>query len=457
MMKTRHAQQPLIPVLLLFLAMLLLPLASQAGPTIQHWTTSNGARVYFVPAPDLPMVDVRMVFDAGSARDGQQPGLAQLSNSLLDSGSGDLDADQIATRFEQVGARFSTEAYRDMAIVELRSLIDPDLLNPAVQTAAQLLANPSFPQSSFDRETQRLLVTLQQRQQSPGDIADDAFMAAVYEGHPYATPTPGTEAGVKTIRRNDVVDFHRRYYVGRNATVAIVGALDRAAAERLSWALVKDMQDGRAAPLLSPVTLQPAQSTGTGAAISKSRTIVIEHPSTQTHILIGQAGMSRDDPDYFPLYVGNHTLGGSGLVSRISEEIREKRGLSYSAYSYFTPMRQQGPFTIGLQTRNDQTDEALKVARDTLQQFIQTGPTATELEESKQNITGGFPLRLSSNNKIVDMLALVGFYQLPLDYLDTFSTRVNAVTIDAIREAFARRLNPQQMITVRVGGSTAKP
>jgi len=440
--------------LLLTLTLLLIPLGAQAGPAIQHWTTSNGARVYFVPAPDLPMVDIRIVFDAGSARDRHLPGLALLTNSLLDAGSGDLDADQIATRFEQVGAIYSNDTYRDMAIIELRSLVEASLLNPAVQMAARLLSNPGFPDTGFERERQRQLVSVQERQQSPGDIASDAFMTAIYQGHPYGTPTVGTEDSLKKIQRSDVIDFHHRYYVGRNATVAIVGALDRAAAERLAWALVKDMKEGRAAPILPPITLHQAvagEPSGTG------RTIRIAHPSSQTHIMIGQPGMSRDDPDYFPLYVGNHALGGSGLVSRISEEIREKRGLSYSAYSYFSPMREQGPFTIGLQTRNDRAAEALRVARETLQKFILNGPTATELEESKKNITGGFPLRLSSNSKLVSMLAMIGFYQLPLDYLDTFSRKVEAVTIEDIRAAFGRRLQPSQMITVMVGGDSAAP
>jgi len=449
MTKTSHTRRLLMPFLLLCLV--LLPLVSQAGPTIQHWTTSNGARVYFVPAPDLPMVDIQIIFDAGSARDGQQPGLAQLSNSLLNAGSGELDADQIATRFEQVGARFSTSAYRDMAIVELRSLTEATLLDPALQTAAQLLAKPSFPTASVERERQRLLVALRERQQSPGDIAEDAFMAAIYNGHPYASPIQGNAASLNALQRGDIVDFHRRYYVGRNATVAIVGALDRAAAEQLAWTLVKDLKAGRSAALLPPATLPPAITDNTPEALH------IKYPSSQTHILIGQPGMSRDDPDYFPLYVGNHILGGSGLVSRISEEIREKRGLSYSAYSYFNPMRQQGPFIIGLQTRNDQANEALQVARDTLQKFIQDGPTAKELEESRQNITGGFPLRLSSNKKIVGMLALIGFYQLPLDYLDSFSARVEAVTIDDIRTAFSQHLRPQQMVTVLVGDDPVKP
>ena len=436
------------------LYLLLIPVVSVAGPSIQNWTTSNGARVYFLPAPDLPMVDIHIVFDAGSARDHQQPGLALLTNNLLDAGSGDLDADQIATRFEQVGAVYSNDTHRDMAVIELRSLTDAGLLNPAVQMAAQILSNPSFPQAGFERERQRQLVSVQERQQSPGDIASDAFMAAIYQGHPYGTPTEGTRDSLNRIQRSDVIDFYQRYYVGRNATVAIVGALDRAAAEQLAWALIKDLKEGRAAPVLPPITPQQTATdnpSGTRPAIS------IEYPSSQTHILIGQPGMSRDDPDYFPLYVGNHVLGGSGLVSRISEEIREKRGLSYSAYSYFTPMREQGPFTIGLQTRNEKAAEALQVARETVQQFIDDGPTAKELEESKQNITGGFPLRLSSNSKLVGMLAMIGFYRLPLDYLDTFTRKVDAVTVEDIREAFGHRLQPSQMITVMVGGDNNAP
>jgi len=429
-----------------FLLMLLLtiPVMVHAGPAIQHWTTSNGARVFFVPAPELPMVDVRLVFDAGSARDGQKPGLAQLCNSLLDDGAAGLNANQIADRFERVGARFSTRTYRDMAIVDLRSLTDNDLLNSAAQTTAQLLAEPSFPVDALERERQRALISLRERQQSPDTIADDAFMAALYNGHPYANPTEGTVTGLTSMSRSDLAAFHQHYYVGRTTTIAIVGALDRAAAENLAWTLVKPLNTGRTAPLFQPIATPPMDN-------SSQHTLRIDHPSTQTHILIGQPGISRDDPDYFPLYVGNHVLGGSGLVSRISEEIREKRGLSYSAYSYFTPMRQRGPFTIGLQTRNDQVDQALQVARDTLQEFIKVGPTPKELEESKQNITGGFPLRLSSNKKIVGMLAMIGFYQLPLDYLDTFSTKVQAMTLDDIRDAFSRRIQPGSMITVLVG------
>ncbi|MFP5504962.1 MAG: M16 family metallopeptidase, partial [Gammaproteobacteria bacterium] len=178
----------------------------------------------------------------------------------------------------------------------------------------------------------------------------------------------------------------------------------------------------------------------------------IEHPSSQTHILIGQPGMRRDDPDYFALYVGNHVLGGGGLVSRLSNEVREKRGLSYSVYSYFLPMTERGPFQMGLQTRNDQADEAVRVLRETLAAYVAEGPTAAELEAAKNNITGGQALRIDSNRKILEYLAVIGFYDLPLDYLETFNAKVEAVTLAQVREVFQRRIRPERMLTVRVGG-----
>jgi len=419
---------------------------ANASPSIQHWTTSNGAQVYFVPASQLPMVDVRITFDAGSARDADQPGIARLTSSSLEDGvsidSGDLNADQLAERFDRLGAQFNTSAHRDMAVINLRSLSDPELLEPAIETAALILQRPTFSKESLERNRSQMQVALRTRMQSPSDIASDAFFAAIYAGHPYASPSHGTQAALAALTRKNIVDFHQRYYVANNAVIAIVGALDREAANALAEKLIGKLPAGKhAQPLAKP------------AALTASKTITIDHPSSQTHVLIGQPGMSRNDPDYFSLYVGNHVLGGSGLVSRISEEIREKRGLAYSAYSYFSPMAVAGPFMIGLQTRNDQVDEALSVISETINRYIEKGPTKTELNSSQKNITGGFPLRLSSNKKIADYLSIIAFYQLPLDYLDSFSGKVEKVTRKDISAAFQKRLQPQNMVTVRVGGS----
>ncbi len=434
--------------LVLLGALALLSNIAQAGPAIQHWQTQNGARVYFVPAPELPMVDVRAVFDAGSARDEGRNGLAALTGAMLAEGvkttAGELNADEIAERFAALGARFGAGADRDRTSVSLRSLTELTLLQPALDLMAQVLRAPSFPAAGFERERNRMLVGLRQQEQSPGDIASKNFYKALYADHPYATDPGGTEPSVSKLTREDVAAFHARYYVAQNAVVAIVGALSRAQAEALAEQVAGGLPSGESAPALAPVVPQAPQ------------TISLQHPSSQTHILLGQIGMSRADPDFFQLLVGNHILGGSGLVSRISNEVREKRGLSYSAYSYFAPMRVAGPFILGLQTQNERADEALQVLRDTLQTFVEQGPGEKELKAAKQNISGGFALRLDSNSKLLDHLAVIGFYNLPLDYLDTYTKHVEQVTLAQIRDAFQRRIQPERMVTVMVGGGGSR-
>jgi zinc protease len=416
-----------------------LPVAAMAP--IEHWQSANGARVYYVPAPELPMVDVQVVFNAGSARDGDRPGLAQLTHVLLDKGADGLSADAIAQRLEGVGARLGGDSLRDMSLLRLRSLSDPKYLQPAVEVFAKVIAKPDFNAVDIERERAGMLVALQHAQQQPDTVAEKAFYAALYGGHPYAVPPEGTVESLGALDRASLRAFHARYYVARNAVVAIVGALDRAAAERLAEAVTRLLPAGEPAPALPAVDDLPA------AAERR-----IAHPSSQTHVLIGQPGMRRDDPDYFALYVGNHVLGGGGLVSRLSDEVREKRGLSYSVYSYFLPMAERGPFQLGLQTRNDQVDEAVRVLRETLAAYVAEGPTAAELKAAKNNITGGQALRIDSNRKILEYLAVIGFYDLPLDYLETFNGKVEAVTLEQVREVFRRRIQPERMLTVLVGG-----
>jgi zinc protease len=161
----------------------------------------------------------------------------------------------------------------------------------------------------------------------------------------------------------------------------------------------------------------------------------------------------RNDPDYFPLFVGNYVLGAGGFTSRLTEEVRQKRGLAYSAYSYFSPMLREGPFVVGLQTQAAQASDALAIVRKTVSEFIAEGPTAKELEAAKKNIIGGFPLRIDSNRKIHDYLAVIGFYRLPLTYLDDFTKNVERVTAEQVKAAFQRRIDPQRLVTVVVGAS----
>jgi len=413
-----------------------------AAPEIRNWTTEKGAKVLFVQAAELPMVDIRLVFRAGAARDGEQSGVASLTNALLDQGAGGLDADRIARGFEQYGAELGNGSERDMAWLSLRSLTDDKLLNPSLELFRTVLSAPDFPKADFEREQQRTLVGLQYEKQKPDAIVKKAFYRGLYQSHPYANHPAGTPESVQALSVDALRAFYRRYYVAQNATVVIVGDLSEKRARGIATLLADSLAEGRAAEPLPDVV-----------GLDTGEELVIEHPSKQSHVLLGAPGMRRGDADYFPLYVGNHILGGSGLVSRISEEIREKRGLSYSAYSYFIPMEREGPYLLGFQTRNDQRQEALSVLRDTLQAFIDKGPTQKELEAARNNIVAGFPLQVASNGKIAEYLAVIGFYDLPLDYLQRFTQRVEAVTAQQIQDAYRRRVDPERLLTVIVGGA----
>ena len=427
--------------LIVLACMLLYGGLAGAVPKVQSWHTANGAKVLFVETRQLPMFDARVVFDAGSARDGGAFGLASMSNDLLDQGAGDWDADQLAERLDAVGARLGSGVNRDMAWLSVRALTERKARDTAVETLAVMLAQPRFDPSAFQRTQRRKLIAERQKLQSADKVASRAFYRAVFGDHPYAHDPDGVAATLEKLTPAQARAFHQTYYVGANAVVVIVGALDRSEAEHIAERLVGGLPGGEPAP--------PLPAVGEAA---KRGPLRIDFPSSQTHLLIGQPGMKRGEPDYFPLYVGNHILGGSGLVSLLSEEVREKRGLAYGAYSYFAPLRQTGPFIAGASTKNAQAREALRVMRDTIRAFIENGPTEAQLKAAKQNLIGGFPRKIASNRKLSEYLAMMGFYDYPLDYLDTFVAIIEAVTREQIHAAFKRRFDVDRFVTVEVGG-----
>lgn len=429
-------------LMVFILTVLTAPASVHAAPKIKRWQLDNGARVYFVETREIPMVQLRVVFDAAGARDpSDKSGLAKLTNSMLNEGAADLSTDEIATRLEDLGAEFSSSSGRDMSTVDLRTLTDPALLEPALDVFEKIVTAPTFPQRNFERERARSLVGLAQDNQSPGTVAQKTLMRTIYGTHPYASDPGGDEESLKRLVREDLAAHYQRFYVGRNALLVIVGDLSESDARRVARKVVGPLPAGEVALPLPPPLLLPS-------SVRRQ----IEFPSTQSHVLMGQPSITRSDPDYFPLYVGNYILGGGGLVARLSNEVREKRGLSYSVYSDVVPLRVPGPFLMGLQTQNAQRDEASAVVRSTLDSFRQEGPTDAELQAAKKNITGGFPLRLDSNRKITDQVATIAFYGLPFDYLDEFPRRIEMVTAQQVQEAFQRRVDPNRMATVVVGG-----
>jgi len=406
---------------------------------IEQWQLANGARVNFVRTDALPMVDVQVDFPAGSAYSpGRQAGLAGMVAGLLDAGTARMDENALADRFADLGAQFGAGADTDRASVSLRVLSSDTERTSAVSLMAEVMRAPSFPVEVIDRERERAIVGLKEAETQPGYLVERAFMAEIYGTHPYGAAT--SAESLKAITRDDLIRFHERYYVAGVANVSIVGDVDRAEADRMA----RELTDGL--PAGAPSTTLPSP------VMPVAKVVRMANPSAQAHIAIGMPGLRRDDPDYYALLTGNYVLGGGGFVSRLMKEVREKRGFAYSIYSHFSPQRVAGPFRIGLQTRGRQVDEAVEVVRGTLADFIDNGPTDEELETAKANIVNGFGLRLDSNAKLLGYVSVIGFYDLPLDWLEAYPKAVQALTAGQVRDAFKRRVLPQHLVTVIVGG-----
>ncbi len=415
--------------------------AAFATPQIQHWQSPSGARVYFVEDHGLPMLDVAVDFPAGSGFDvAGKVGVAHLAYGMLDLGAQDLSEDDIARKLADVGAQMSGQFDEDRAGLRLRTLSNAEERDVALDILARCLQHPLFQEPVLAREKARLIAALKEAETQPESIADKAFDKAVFGAHPYGWHTEVPD--VEKIQRAELESFYHAHYGANHAVVSLMGDITRAQAEAIAQRLTADLPAGGADARIAPVMIRIKPS--------EQR---IAHPATQSHILIGTPGIARNDEDYFPLYVGNYILGGGGLVSRLSEQVRERNGYSYSVYSYFFPMRMNGPFVVGLQTRNVSAPAALKLVHQVLDKFVAEGPTAQELQAAKKHISGSFPLRLDSDRKIADNLAVIAFYGLPLTYLDDFVAHVEAVTTDQIRDAFRRRVHPDRMLTVIVGGA----
>ena len=426
-------------------ASLLLALQAHAKVDIQHWQTSAGTDVYFVENHDLPIIDISTNFAAGSARDTKpKAGLAALTRHVMTLGAAGMTDEEISKRLADVGAILGGEFDADRSGFNLRTLSSAQERDQALDIYTKIMHQPDFPAPILEREKARVIAGLKEAMTRPAAIASKAFMTNLYGNHPYALEESSEPQTVTSIQREDLQHFYTSAYGAKNAIIAMIGDMSRAQAEQIAERIASGLpQMGAVSPLPEVQNLQQPQL------------VRIPHPATQSHILLGYPGVSRGDPDYFPLYVGNYILGGGGFVSRLTEEVRENRGLAYSVYSYFMPMAQRGPFQLGLQTKREQTDEALKVVNETLDKFVREGVTTEELKAAKQNIVGGFPLRIDSNAKILDYLAVIGFYKLSLDYLDNFTKKVESVTAAQIKDAFTRRLKTDQMLTVIVGGESA--
>lgn len=412
---------------------------SACAAPVASWTTDQGARVYFIETHTLPIVDVQVLFLAGSAFDpADKPGVASLMASLMDQGAGARNEQQVAETLADIGATLSVGAGLDSATVSLRTLSDPERRNIAFALMADVMARPTFERAIFKRDQARSVAALKEALTKPQVLAQRAYMSALYPDHPYGRlVTPGS---LESIAHGDITTFWRTHVTPGRASIAIVGDLTRAEAEALANQLLADLPPDQAG--VSKRLPVPADTV--------AKVVRVDHPASQSHLLVGMPAVSRDDPEQIALQVGNYTLGGGGFVSLLTKSVREERGYAYSVYSYFQPQLVPGPFTIGLETKRTQADDALKVVDQVVSDYLKRGPTAVQLKAAQDNIAGGFALRIDSNSKLAANLGVMAFYGLPTDWLDQYPARVRALTPEGVREAFRKHVSPDRLVTVRV-------
>ena len=415
---------------------------------IEKLDSYKGAKAYLVQTKALPMVDIEVSIDAGDRYDpAGKSGLADMVAGLMNYGvkseKGVLTEAQIADEIADLGANIGLSVSGERAILRIRSLSRKDLRDRAVQLAAAMLSAPTYDSKIVEREKQRTITSLLEAETKPEFVLERRFKKSVYGNYPLADSP--TVKSVAAVSANDLVQFHKQFYRGDRMIVSIVGDVDRAQAEEIVKALLKQIPaSGQPIAKLPELERSPVEPLA-------QREIQIPFDSQQAHIAMGMTAVARNNPDYFPLLVGNYVLGGGGFVSRLMAEVREKRGLAYSVFSYFIPGKENGIFQAGLQTKSDQAALALEVMSSTTAQFIADGPTPSELMAAKANLVNGYPLRIDNNRKLLDNVSSIAWNDLPLDTMDVWTKQVEAVTLEQVKTAFQKYLAMDRMKIIVLG------
>jgi len=423
---------------ILISALILFSNISAGKVNIEHWKSTNGASIYFIENHDLPIVDINVDFRAGSVKDTKQKnGTASLTNHLMLMGSGGINEEDLANQFTDLGAQLNSSFDQDKSGFSLRTLSEKR--GEAIDLLALVLHKPNFDNNILEREKKRYIASINQSDIMPATIASKAFMRALYGEHPYGLSSSGEVETIEKIIKKDLDSFYKNNYLSNELSIVIVGDISREEAEEIGLKISLGFPKNE---MISSVPIVNYQ---------KGQEIKISHPAKQAHLYYGAPIIKRGDPDFLSLYLGNYILGGGGFVSRLTQVIREDRGLAYSVYSYFMPYIEAGPFQIGVQTKKNQVNEAKDLIKKTVSNFIKNGPTPSELQRAKDFMIGGFPLKLDSNKSILEYVSMMAFYKYPLDYLETFTKKIDTITAEEIKSAFQRRVDMTKFSTIIVG------
>ena len=414
---------------------------SLKGPIGQRYVLDNGMVLLVKENHALPVVMVNMIIKAGSVMEPpEKAGLAHMTAALLTKGAAGMSATAISEAIDFVGGSLSVGGDTDFATASL-SVLKKDI-DTGFPLLAKVLISPDFNQEEIDRMKTATKAGILREEQDPEAVAGKAFAKAVFgPENPYGRPPEGTKESVDKITRDDIVNFHNTFYAPNNCIMAVVGDITADEAKAL---IAKYMGEWKKKEIPKPIL--PPTPTPKGV-----EHINIDRNITQADILMGHLGVTRENPDYYTLYVMNYILGGGGFVSRILDKIRDDMGLAYSAYSYFMPGKYDGSWTAGMQTKNKTVKEAIDETIKIIKNMQKAPVTDKELQDAKDYITGSFPLKTDTNSKIAQLLAQVEFYNLGLNYFEVYEREIKKVTKEDVLKAAQKYLHPDDMYIVVVG------
>ncbi len=420
----------------LLVAALALPAA--AAPLAHREVLPNGVVLLVAERPAIPIVVVRLYVRAGSVYDPRDAGgLANLTADLLTRGTARRTGPELDRAIEFVGGSLEGEAGRDGATVSL-SVLKKDL-KMGLDLLAEVLLAPAFPEPELKRRSEEIAGAIQRSEQDPGTVAARELALLLYPGHPYSRPAVGTIESVKRITREQVVGFYRENYRPDGAIVAVVGDVTRDEVRRELLARLGAWVALTAPRLVIPPT--PASPP------VESR--VIHRDLTQATVSLARPGLRQDHPDYFSLMVANYVLGG-GSASRLYTKLREERGLAYSVYSALGPGRYGASYFVGLQTRLDAVDEAVRLSREEMARMGREHVSPRELDLAKAYLIGSYPLRTDTSGKMAGLLVAVEEHQLGLDWPDRFKAGISRVTLADVKRVAAIYMDPATFSSVTV-------
>jgi zinc protease len=410
----------------------------QALPPVQRTILPNGLILLISEEHSLPFITLQLLIDSGSWRDPSgEEGLAHLTARALLLGTLRHTVTAINEELDFMGASLNSSSSRDYATISLRVLKKD--LDKGLDLFIEVLTQPTFPEDEIRREIERTLAAIQSAEDQPEEVAEKEFQKTLFLNSPYGHPVEGTKESLPRITREAIIRFYLSYYHPNNAILTVVGDI------------TEDEMKAKLLPRLAKWPTAKIPKVPFITAFEKEqKTVKIDRGITQANIILGHAGVSRENPDYYALTVMNYILGGGGFSSRLVEEIRNKRGLAYSVASFFDPGKYQGSFQIVLQTKNSSAREAIDLSFREMERMRKEGVSEKELEGAKKYLIGSFPMRLNTQGKLSNFLSQVEYYGLGLDYPEKYPSLIRSVTKEDILRVAKKYLHPENTILVIV-------